>query len=133
MSATKRTNVSVAGDLLDEARVLGLNVSGIAEAALDAAVREKRMRRWKEENAAAIARRRDWIERNGLPLADIQLMHTMIDHGLPSRTIPEIQSGDGTGDFPCRDSGGGASPPLHPSRTTPVTRARRRPVCRPRR
>ncbi|TFL19779.1 type II toxin-antitoxin system CcdA family antitoxin [Jannaschia formosa] len=70
----KRANVSVSGDLLDEARALGLNISSVTERALDVAVRQERARRWREENAAALAERRDWIERNGMPLADLQVM-----------------------------------------------------------
>jgi hypothetical protein len=30
--------------------------------------------RWTEENAAAIAERRTWIEANGVPLADVQVL-----------------------------------------------------------
>jgi antitoxin CcdA len=72
----KRTNISVSGALLDEAREMGLNVSGIAESALEQAVRKERARRWQMENAAAISERKDWIERNGMPLADVQVMRT---------------------------------------------------------
>lgn len=68
--ATKtRTNVSLDAELLDEARRRRLNISSIAEAALEAALREARARDWAERNAAALAERADWIERNGLPLA----------------------------------------------------------------
>lgn len=70
----KRTNVSLSGPLLDEARELGLSISKIAEGALEQAVRRERARRWQEENAAAIAERQDWIDRNGLPLADVQVL-----------------------------------------------------------
>jgi antitoxin CcdA len=69
----RRTNVSIEGALLDEARELGLNVSAVAEAALGAAVREARARAWAAEAAPAIARRAAWVEAHGLPLARWQL------------------------------------------------------------
>lgn len=65
----RRTNVTIAGDLLDAARDLDLNVSAVAETALAAAVREARRAGWARENAEAIAQRKAWIERNGPPLA----------------------------------------------------------------
>ncbi|HVH03095.1 MAG TPA: type II toxin-antitoxin system CcdA family antitoxin [Amaricoccus sp.] len=68
-----RTNVTVARAILEDARALGLNVSLVAEQALAVAVRAERARRWERENAAAIAERAAWIERHGLPLADLQV------------------------------------------------------------
>lgn len=68
-----RTNISVDRRVLDDARAYGLNVSLISEQALAAAVRAEAARRWEAENAAAIAERAGWIERNGLPLADLQI------------------------------------------------------------
>jgi antitoxin CcdA len=65
----KRTNVSLDAGLLEEARRHQLNISSIAETALDAAVREARARDWAERNAEALAERAEWIERHGLPLA----------------------------------------------------------------
>ncbi len=72
----KRTNVSISGALLDKAHEMGLNISSITESALEQAVRRETARRWQEENAAAISERSDWIERIGLPLADIQVLRT---------------------------------------------------------
>lgn len=68
-----RTNVTLDVELLAEARAFQLNVSAIAQGALEAAVKAERARRWHEENAEAIEQRRLWIEENGLPLAKYQV------------------------------------------------------------
>jgi antitoxin CcdA len=68
-----RANVTLDAALLAEARVFELNVSAIAEGALEAAVRAERARRWHAENAEAIEERRRLIEEEGMPLADYQL------------------------------------------------------------
>ncbi len=68
-----RTNVTLSEDLLAGARELHLNVSSIAERALEAAVRDARTARWQEDNREALAQRAVWIEKNGLPLADVQV------------------------------------------------------------
>ncbi len=68
-----RTNITVDHAVLKDARAYGLNVSLISERALAAAVRAEGARRWEMENAEAIAERAAWIERHGLPLADVQV------------------------------------------------------------
>ena len=70
----RRTNVTLTATNLAAARDLGLNVSAISDAALAEAVRAARVELWQKENAAAIAERRFWIESNGPPLADLQVM-----------------------------------------------------------
>jgi len=60
--------------LLDEARALGVNVSRAAEEGILAQVRSLRARRWKEENAEAIADYNQWIEENGIPNAGIRIV-----------------------------------------------------------
>lgn len=72
----RRTNVTLDADNLAAAREFGLNVSAISDVALDGAVRAARARAWAKENAGAIAERRTWIETNGTPLADIQVLKT---------------------------------------------------------
>ena len=66
-----RANVTLDAELLSEARVFELNVSAIAEGALEAAVKAERARRWYAENAEAIEQRRRRIEERGLILADL--------------------------------------------------------------
>lgn len=70
----RRTNVTLTATNLAAARELGLNVSAISDAALAEAVRTAHVELWQKENAAAIAERRSWIESNGPPLADLQVM-----------------------------------------------------------
>lgn len=69
-----RTSVTLDSRLLRTARALGLNVSAISEAALAEAIRRAEAEAWARENAAAIAERRVWIETNGPPLADLQVL-----------------------------------------------------------
>jgi len=73
-SDKQRTNITLTADNLTAARELGLNVSAISDAALGEAVRAARAEAWAEENAAALSERRAWIEANGTPLADLQVL-----------------------------------------------------------
>lgn len=70
----QRTNVTLTAANLAAARELGLNVSAISDAAVSEAVRAARARAWAVENAEAISERRAWIETNGTPLADLQVL-----------------------------------------------------------
>jgi antitoxin CcdA len=70
----QRTNITLTAANLAAARELGLNVSAISDAAVAEAVRSARAKAWAQENAAAIAERRTWIESNGTPLADLQVL-----------------------------------------------------------
>lgn len=70
----QRTNVTIDARALSAARRLALNVSAISEAAVIEAVRRAEARAWAEENAAAIAERREWIEAEGPPLARHQVL-----------------------------------------------------------
>ena len=69
-----RTNISIDSAALEEARAYGLNVSGIAEAALTDALRLERARRWHEEHAEALEQYRKRIEREGTLLAKWQVL-----------------------------------------------------------
>jgi len=70
----QRTNVTLTAANLAAARELGLNVSAISDAAVAEAVRLAKAKAWAQENAAAIEERRAWIEANGTPLADLQVL-----------------------------------------------------------
>lgn len=65
----KATNLSLAADLVEEAKALDINLSRACEAGLEAALKEERKRRWQEENAPAIAASNAWVAEHGLPLA----------------------------------------------------------------
>lgn len=73
-SEKQRTNITLTASNLAAARELGLNVSAISDAAVAEAVRMAKAKVWAEENAEAIAERRAWIEANGTPLADLQVL-----------------------------------------------------------
>lgn len=69
IASTKRpTNVSLAEDLLAEARALRINVSQAAEAGVARAVAEKRAELWLQENRSAIESSNAYVESHGLPL-----------------------------------------------------------------
>jgi antitoxin CcdA len=67
----RKTSVTLDAAALEAARELDINVSAVADAALQQAVGEARRRRWLEENADAFAAQAEWHARNGHPLADI--------------------------------------------------------------
>lgn len=72
MAAPKRkTSLTLDSEALDAARALGVNVSAVADEALQRAVAAARHRRWLEENADAFAAQAAWHEAHGHPLADI--------------------------------------------------------------
>jgi len=73
-SEKQRTNITLSAENLTAARELGLNVSAISDAAVAEAVRAARAEAWAKENAAALSERRAWIEANGMPLADLQVL-----------------------------------------------------------
>ena len=71
-AARRSTSLSLNRRLLDEAKGLGVNVSRAAEEGLETAVRAARRRRWREENAAAIADYNRFIDEQGVPLAEFR-------------------------------------------------------------
>ena len=73
-SEKQRTNITLTATNLAAARELGLNVSAISDAAVAEAVRLAKATAWAQENSAAIAERRAWIEANGTPLGDLQVL-----------------------------------------------------------
>lgn len=64
------TNVSLDARLLEQARELGVNVSRACERGLAAQIAEESARRWREENAEAIASYNNFVERSGLLLSN---------------------------------------------------------------
>ncbi len=69
MADRRSTSLTLDRDLLDEAKALGVNISRAAESGVLAAVKAERARRWKVDNAEAVAAYNKWIEENGVPLA----------------------------------------------------------------
>ena len=60
------TNVSARRDIVRSAKELGLNLSRIFEAALEAAVRDERRRRWRDDNRQAIAEYNERVGAHGV-------------------------------------------------------------------
>lgn len=69
MADRRSTSLTLDRELLDQAKELGVNISRAAEAGVLAAVKAERARRWKVDNAEAVAAYNKWIEENGIPLA----------------------------------------------------------------
>ena len=67
------TNVSLDADLVDEARMLDLNVSRSCEEGLAAAVQAERRRRWIEDNREAMEAANAWVAETGMPLAKYRM------------------------------------------------------------
>lgn len=65
----KSTNISLAADLVEEAKAFDINLSRACEAGLEAALKEERKRRWQDENREAAEASNAWVEKHGLPLA----------------------------------------------------------------
>ena len=65
----RATNVSLAADLVNDARELGINVSEACQAGLAAEVKRAREAAWKVENREAIESSNEYVRKHGLPLA----------------------------------------------------------------
>ena len=69
-TSRRPTNVTLPAQLLEEAKSLGLNISQACEQGLVSAITAIRAQQWLRENQAALEASRDYVEKNGLPLAD---------------------------------------------------------------
>lgn len=65
-TAKRRLNLSVRGDLVRDARRLKLNLSHLAEQAIEAALRQQRVERWREDNREAASAFARYLERHGI-------------------------------------------------------------------
>lgn len=72
-SFRRPTNVSLDGDLVDEARALDINISRACEEGLERTVRDERRRRWIEENREAMEASNAYVREHGLPLAKYRM------------------------------------------------------------
>lgn len=59
------TNVSLRPDLVQRAKELGLNLSGLLEHAIEDAVRVAEREAWQRDNAEAIDSYNDWVAKHG--------------------------------------------------------------------
>ena len=62
----KPTNVSINADLLQQAKLLKINLSQVLETRLAEVVREKQREQWLAENQEALDDYNDYVERNGV-------------------------------------------------------------------
>ena len=75
MRAKRVTNVPRLNEDLDqasllrEAKSLGINISRSAEAGIAEAVRRQKREQWLQDNAEALQSSNDFLDKNGLPLA----------------------------------------------------------------
>jgi antitoxin CcdA len=65
-------NLSLPTDLVDDANALGLDLSQLVEAKLGEAVRAEKMRRWRDENRAAIEAQNEFHRQHGFWAEDIR-------------------------------------------------------------
>lgn len=73
-SATKRaTNVSLAEELLFEAKTLHINISQAAEAGVVQAIARRRSELWLAENQEAIESSNAFVDQHGLPLTKYRM------------------------------------------------------------
>ncbi len=68
-SPKRATNVSLAIDLVADAKRFGINVSEACQSGLAAEVKKAREAAWKEENREAIESYNTYVREHGLPLA----------------------------------------------------------------
>lgn len=68
-SQRKSANLLLDTKIVADARELGINISRAAEKGLLSEIKAERERRWREENAEAIAAANEYVEKHGLPLA----------------------------------------------------------------
>lgn len=62
----RAVNVTVDGDLLADAKDLGLNLSQLLEEELRGRVTDEKTRRWEEENREALEAHNRFIEKHGI-------------------------------------------------------------------
>ena len=70
-ASKRKTSLTLDAAMLDAAKDLGINVSAVADAALQRAIENARRSKWLEENAEAFAAQAAWHESHGHPLAEI--------------------------------------------------------------
>jgi antitoxin CcdA len=63
----RATNVSLPGDMVEEAKRLGINVSQACETGLQEQVQKALGEEWKRENREAIESWNKWVAENGMP------------------------------------------------------------------
>ena len=60
-----RVNLTVGGNLINEARERNINISRAAEAGIYKAINDEKARQWLVDNEPLLEARRAWVEKNG--------------------------------------------------------------------
>jgi len=68
MPRKQSTNLTLSGEVLREARSLGINISRAAEAGIADAIKNRRRENWLRDNASALKSSNTFVEEHGLPL-----------------------------------------------------------------
>jgi antitoxin CcdA len=68
----KSTSMNLDGEVIAEAKALGINLSKAAENGIANAIKSERARMWKSENAGAITDYNDMIASAGVPLSQFR-------------------------------------------------------------
>lgn len=72
-SPKRATNVSLAADLVDDAKKFGINISEACQTGLAAEVKKAREAAWKAENREALESWNVYVRDHGLPLAKYRM------------------------------------------------------------
>ena len=73
-SKRRPVNMSIDTGIVAAAKEVGVNMSRVTEAALRAAIKTERERRWKEEHREWIEAHNRWIDENGIPLSGLETL-----------------------------------------------------------
>jgi antitoxin CcdA len=69
----RATNVTLPEHLVAQAKALNVNISKACEAGLAAQVKAAAAQQWLAENRDAISAYNDYVEKNGVPLAEYRM------------------------------------------------------------
>jgi antitoxin CcdA len=66
----KAANITLDPTALAEAKQLGINISQACERGLIQEIQKTKAKKWRQENAEALASSNDWVAKYGVPLAE---------------------------------------------------------------
>jgi antitoxin CcdA len=67
-NSKKAANLTLSIDVIEDAKLLGINISKACDEFLRSLIREEKTRRWQQEHADYFARSNQIVEDRGLPL-----------------------------------------------------------------
>ncbi len=66
----KATNLTLSIEVIEDAKLLGINISKACDEFLRGLIREEKTRKWQQEHADYVARSNQIVEERGLPLEE---------------------------------------------------------------